>query len=63
MPVFSMPEPGRIAAYCPVLCGGTLAITFIHAIDGPEVIIDSILGLGCCDRGCTAEQIRGALFG
>ena len=61
MPVFHL-EASRIAAYCPVGCGGVLAIRFIDTRDGPEAIVESSAGVGFCSMGCTAERIMGALL-
>jgi hypothetical protein len=60
MPIFHL-GGGRIAAYCPVRCGGTLAIQFIETIDGPEAIVQDGDQTGHCSMGCTAEQIMAAL--
>jgi len=60
-PVFLIGR-GQLAAYCPVRCGGTLAIKFVDT-KPPEAIITSDRGtvVGCCSMGCPADVIMAAL--
>lgn len=53
----------RVGAFCPVGCGGTLAITFFDG-DPPRATVESeVLGRwGECSRGCSADLILGALL-
>ena len=62
MPVFLIGR-GRLAAYCPVRCGGTLAIQFVDTVHGPDAIVSSNHGadVGRCSMGCPGDLIMAAL--
>jgi hypothetical protein len=57
-------DRNHIGAYCPVGCGGTLAIGFLDPPSGPEAVVETHIGAGNghCSRGCDPKRILGALL-
>jgi hypothetical protein len=49
----------HIGSYCPVGCGGTVAVQFLDS--PPRLRFESARGEDCCSSGCPAARISEAL--